>query len=266
MRSSRLPLIISLLALGVALSGVPFVSAATHAVKVALFSKNAGAVNGIKASKTPRAGRLVPLGAHARFPHRVIPAVDALSVRGITAATVPTAGALLPLGPNAAFPESVVPLDSTTKAPRIAARVYRTTDLPVAPHLQNGIDVPFDGVRFDTAGLYDPANPTHLTAPVAGLYLISADVGWQSQPNLTNVGNNRACELLTSTDGVVARVQQLPTNDTWLDFSSLVGLKPGASVWLNCNHDNPTSLSIVAANDAQTTLSMLWVAPVPAGQ
>ncbi len=134
---SRLPLVISLLALVVALSGVPVVPAATHAVRLALFSKNAGAVDGLKASKKPRPGRLVPLGSKARFPRSVIPAVDAPSVGGISAARVPTAGTLLPLGANAAFPETVVPLDSTTKAPRIAARVYRTTDLPVATNLPN---------------------------------------------------------------------------------------------------------------------------------
>jgi len=260
---TRLALVISVLALVVALSGVPVVPAATHAVKLALFSKNSKAVNGIKASKSPRRGRLVPLGADARFPPSVIPAVDAPSVGGISAARVATAGALFPLGPNAAFPESVVPLDSTTKAPRIAARVHRTTDLSIPANLPDGIDVPFDAVTFDTAGLFNPAVPTHLTAPVAGLYLISADVGWQTQLDQTSAGDNRVCELLTSSDGLVARVQTLPTDDTWLDFSSLVALMPGAFVMLHCNHDNPTPLSIVAANDAPTSLSMLWVAPAP---
>jgi hypothetical protein len=262
--NTRLPLVISVLALVVALSGVPVVPAATHAVKLALFSKNSGAVNGLKASKTPHRGRLVPLGRNARFPRSVIPAVDARSVGGISAARTATAGALFPLGPNAAFPESVVPLDSTTKAPRIAARVYRTTDLPVPAHLPNGLDVPFDAVAFDTAGLFNSANPTHLTAPVAGLYLISADVGWESEPDLTSVGNNRACELVTSTpQGVIARIQQNPASNLWLDFSSLAVLQPGAFVYLNCNHDKPTPLSIIAANDAPTSLSMLWVAPTP---
>jgi hypothetical protein len=260
--NTRLPLMISVLALVVAVSGVPVVPAATHAVKLALFSKNSGAVNGLKASKTPRRGRLVALGSDARFPRSVIPAVDARSVGGISAATVATAGALFPLGPNAAFPESVVPLDSTTKAPRIAARIYRTTDLPVPANLPNGLDVPFDAVTFDTAGLFNPDSPTHLTAPVAGLYLISANVGWEPRLSQTNNGNNRACELLTSTQGPVARVQALPTDGTWLDFSSLVALTPGAFVTLNCNHDNATPLSIVT-DDAPTSLSMLWVTPAP---
>jgi hypothetical protein len=40
---------------------------------VAAFARNAGAVNGIKASRTPRPGRLVPLGRNAKLPASVLP-------------------------------------------------------------------------------------------------------------------------------------------------------------------------------------------------
>ena len=40
---------------------------------VAAFAANAGAVNGIKASRTPKAGRLVPLGRNAKLPASVVP-------------------------------------------------------------------------------------------------------------------------------------------------------------------------------------------------
>ena len=46
---------------------------AADAVRVALFAKNAGKVNGIKASREPRPRRLVPLRADGRFPAAVIP-------------------------------------------------------------------------------------------------------------------------------------------------------------------------------------------------
>jgi len=39
--------------------------------KQAGFAKNAGAVNGIKASKLPRPGSLVPLGKDGKFPQSV---------------------------------------------------------------------------------------------------------------------------------------------------------------------------------------------------
>ena len=40
---------------------------------VSSFARNAGAVNGIKASRTPKPGRLVPLGRNAKLPAVVLP-------------------------------------------------------------------------------------------------------------------------------------------------------------------------------------------------
>jgi hypothetical protein len=40
---------------------------------IAAFAANAGAVNGIKASRTPKPGRLMPLGRNAKLPASVVP-------------------------------------------------------------------------------------------------------------------------------------------------------------------------------------------------
>jgi hypothetical protein len=40
---------------------------------IAAFAVNAGAVNGIKAARAPRPGRLLPLGPNAKFPASVVP-------------------------------------------------------------------------------------------------------------------------------------------------------------------------------------------------
>jgi hypothetical protein len=42
---------------------------------IAAFATNAGAVNGIKASRAPKPGRLVPLGRNAKLPASVVPTV-----------------------------------------------------------------------------------------------------------------------------------------------------------------------------------------------
>jgi hypothetical protein len=57
---------------------------------IAAFATNAGAVNGIKASRAPKPGRLVPLGRNAKLPASVVP-----TVRGRRGAT----GAAGPVGP-----------------------------------------------------------------------------------------------------------------------------------------------------------------------
>ena len=73
-RRRRLGLALALAALVVAALGVtPLGEAAGGVVRVALFAKNAGKVNGIKASRTPRPGRLLALGRDARFPASVVP-------------------------------------------------------------------------------------------------------------------------------------------------------------------------------------------------
>lgn len=74
MRTSR-----SLAALGgavlllVLLAATPAVGAAGRSIVA--FARNAGAVGGIKASRTPKAGRLVPLGRNAKLPSSVVPTV-----------------------------------------------------------------------------------------------------------------------------------------------------------------------------------------------
>jgi hypothetical protein len=77
----RLPLVLSATALAVALLGATPLghAAVTAAAKVVPFAKrsgyatNAGAVDGIRAARTPTAGLLVPLGPDGRLPASVSP-------------------------------------------------------------------------------------------------------------------------------------------------------------------------------------------------
>src|SRR5215210_5429050 len=69
----RLPIVLSAAALVVAVLGAtPYAEA--HGVLHALFAHNAGKVDGFHASKTPRAGKLLPLGKNGKFPNSVVPA------------------------------------------------------------------------------------------------------------------------------------------------------------------------------------------------
>jgi len=75
---ARAAVAMSALALAVSLSGVTPADAVT-AVKRAL---NADAVSGIKASRKPKAGRLLPLGGDAKFPLSVMPRNAIRGMRG----------------------------------------------------------------------------------------------------------------------------------------------------------------------------------------
>jgi hypothetical protein len=72
---------------------------------IAAFATNAGAVNGIKASRTPKPGRLVPLGRNAKLPASVVPVRR--GARGLTGPQGPVgpqgpAGLSGPAGPPGA--------------------------------------------------------------------------------------------------------------------------------------------------------------------
>jgi hypothetical protein len=72
---------------------------------IAAFAANAGAVNGIKASRTPKPGRLVPLGRNAKLPASVVPVRR--GARGLTGPQGPVgpqgpAGLSGPAGPPGA--------------------------------------------------------------------------------------------------------------------------------------------------------------------
>jgi hypothetical protein len=87
-----------------ALGATPLGEAATDVVRMALFAKNAGKVNGIKAARRPRAGRLVPLGPGGRFPAAVMP-------RG----AIGPAGPRGPVGPAGAQGEKGDPGEAATR-------------------------------------------------------------------------------------------------------------------------------------------------------
>jgi hypothetical protein len=76
MKRQRLPVVLSAAALLIAVLGTgPHAIAAITGgtVRLALFAKNAGKVGGLGVSKTPKAGKLLPLGKNGKFPASVVP-------------------------------------------------------------------------------------------------------------------------------------------------------------------------------------------------
>lgn len=92
----RLPIVLSATALLVAVLGAtPYAEA--HGVVHALFAHNADKVDGLHASKSPRAGRLLPLRANRKFPASVIPAGAAGQAysTSVASASVPDSAAAI---------------------------------------------------------------------------------------------------------------------------------------------------------------------------
>lgn len=124
---ARTAVVLSALALLVALSGVT-PATAVSVVKRALSAKNADAVDGISASRSPKARQLVPLGANRKLPRSVIPLVGTRGPRG--PAGPPGAGGGATAVRFASSPNVAIPRQAN-----LAAEVARLDNVPAGKWL-----------------------------------------------------------------------------------------------------------------------------------
>ena len=84
----RLPIILSATALVVAIAGItPLGQAAQDAAQVVRFARNADKVDGLHASRSPKAGRLLALNSSKKFPASVFTGLSGLEIVSATTAT-----------------------------------------------------------------------------------------------------------------------------------------------------------------------------------
>jgi hypothetical protein len=242
-------LIVAMLALLVSLGGT---ATAAH---VLITSQNIqdGTIRLVDLNAATRAS----LRSHALYANAARYAEDAGAVddlssfERIPASRTPTPGALLPLGSDGRFPRSVMP--------DIAARVYSSRDqlthlqIPFGPvyHLR------FDSVSFDTAHMFDPAQPSALVAPTAGIYLITTNVSWAVE-DTSLVGVNRAVYL--EVDGhAIAVDQRPPAGETRQVVTTIYRLNAGDTVQVGIGQD-AGDLTANAVGDYAPSLAMAWIA------
>ena len=128
---------------------------------IAAFAHNAGAVNGIKASRTPKPGRLVPLGKNAKLPSSVVPTVR--GARGLpgpqgqvgSAGPQGPRGATGPAGPGA----SKIAFDAPVNTPTAAILTFGGLILRGACSAAGDMSVSarstLDNARLHVAGIDD---------------------------------------------------------------------------------------------------------------
>ena len=88
----RLPTVLSITAIVIAVLGLtPLGNAAREVLPKARFAKNADRVDGLHASRSPKAGRLLALSSSKKFPASVIPVTTPPGVSGLEVITAATA-------------------------------------------------------------------------------------------------------------------------------------------------------------------------------
>lgn len=138
----------------------------------------------------------------------------------------------------------------------IAARAVVVTALPVSDGTP--LYPSFDYTDFDTASIWSVANPTRLTAPVSGVYVISATNGWAASG-----AGSRTMRVLRNHAGRVGSVKDAGSADTMFqNLSTSHVLAAGDYIEIQLIQNSGGSLNTIARFDSDgTTLSMTWIGP-----
>lgn len=141
-----------------------------------------------------------------------------------------------------------------------AARATKTGAQSV-PDSTNTV-LTFESESFDTAGLHSTTSGTEtLTAPISGLYQVSAGVDWSDNSTgnrvlLIGAGPPSGQDIVASSTTKGSSHATFPTLQS---ASSLVKLAAGDLVFVVVDQDSGGSQSVSAGDD--TSLTMHWVGP-----
>jgi hypothetical protein len=140
------------------------------------------------------------------------------------------------------------------------ARVTRSSALATTSHAVTAVT--FDQEAFDTANLHDETNGSRLTAPIAGMYSITAAVRWAFNTTGTRfagISSNGtlvwvASSWIPATVGLNTRTDQV--------VSTILRLSAGEFVEVMVFQDSGSSLDLESTgSDAQPSLAMVWMGP-----
>ncbi len=114
----------------------------------------------------------------------------------------------------------------------------------------------------DVGGLFDPANPTRLTAPIAGKYLIVANVQWDA-----STSGKRWTGIYLNGSSPIAGNRVAAQNfglfeGAWQSVQTVCRLNAGDYVTLSVVHDASTATNVIAvfgARPLSPVLSMDWI-------
>jgi hypothetical protein len=139
-----------------------------------------------------------------------------------------------------------------------AARVTNSADEFTRDHI--GESLPFDSERYDTAGMHTATNNSRLTAPVKGIYAVSASVTWSSDPDGT-----RFVGLKRNGDTFVAAQTQpaIAGNPTDQEVSQQVLLQEGDYVEVRVHKVSGNPIAVLKFQESSPEFSMTWLAPGP---
>jgi hypothetical protein len=142
-----------------------------------------------------------------------------------------------------------------------AARVTRTSDQGI-PN-DDEVALNFNSERYDTAGMHsNSSNLSRLTAPVNGVYLVTAQADWN-----VNVFGGRTMVLRKNGVTPLARDRRTPGTDKFnappVNLTTVARLTAGDFVEAEVFQDSGGNLSVLRNAEESPEFTMTWLAPGP---
>lgn len=149
-------------------------------------------------------------------------------------------------------------LDITLPPTNISVRVFNSADISVPSAGPTPQFIAFDSEHWDTADMHDLADPTRLTAPVGGNYLIFVHLDYEPNP----AGMRDAVIFLNGIRPIAyARQPASPSSDTFVNISTHYELVAGDFVELLVAQDSgvPTLIRRVPNDDRSPEFGMVRI-------
>lgn len=127
-----------------------------------------------------------------------------------------------------------------------AASVYRNANQSIAGGGAGYVSITFTTVRQDTSNLFNIANPTRLTCPVSGWYIVSAQCSMG--PELATNPVKRAIRLAINGAGEANQDYWVPINQiTTMSVAELLFLNAGDYIELQISNGGLAAVNALAA-------------------
>ena len=104
--------------------------------------------------------------------------------------------------------------------------------------------IAFDVESYDTANVHSAGDNTKLTAPITGIYEVSASIEWASN----SAADQRSVALVGPSNLAIQNSVPLPSDPTNQAVSTSARLEAGDSVTVVVSHDTNSNLDIGSAN------------------